>query len=71
MNDSPVVAPCNRATAVYETEPERVLRCSHCASVITDDDAECPRCDSPIDWGSSYRALEAWQASGGGGPSAA
>ncbi len=70
MTDTPAFAPAVRATAVFEAEPEPVLRCSHCESVITDDDAECPTCDSPLDWGASYRELTAWQESGGGGASA-
>ena len=58
MNETPAIAPCVRATAVFESEPRPTLRCSHCESEITDDDAECPTCDSPIDWGASFRALE-------------
>jgi hypothetical protein len=29
--------------------------------LITDDDANCPRCDSPIDWGASFAVLREWQ----------
>jgi len=70
MTDPPAIAPAVRATAVFVLEPAPELHCSHCESVITDDDAECPTCDSPIDWGASYRALTAWQDSGAGGASA-
>jgi hypothetical protein len=28
---------------------------------VTDDDPECPGCESPIDWGASDAALRAWQ----------
>jgi rubrerythrin len=70
MDDTPPIAPAVRATAVFEPEPDPVLRCSHCNSVITDDDAECPTCDSPLDWGASYGALTAWQQSGAAGSSA-
>jgi hypothetical protein len=61
MNEIPAIEPALRATAVFEAEPRPALRCSHCESEITDDDAECPTCDSPIDWGASFRALSAWQ----------
>ena len=66
MNEPPAIAPALRATAIFEPEPRPALRCSHCASEITDDDAECPRCESPIDWGASFSALSAWQQSGVG-----
>jgi hypothetical protein len=65
MSDTAAVTPAGRATAVFEAEPQPVLRCSHCSSVISDDDADCPSCESPIDWGASMRALRAWQQSGG------
>ncbi len=70
MNDTPALTPIIRATAVFEAAPEPELRCSHCHSAITDDDAECPACDSPIDWGASFAALDAWQQSVAGDPPA-
>jgi hypothetical protein len=66
MNDTSAISPTGRATAVFEAEPQPSLRCSHCESVITDDDATCPTCESPIDWGASMAALRAWQRSGAG-----
>jgi len=65
MNDA-AITPTDRATAVFESEPDPVLRCSHCSSAVTDADAECPTCESPIDWGASSDALRAWQQSGAG-----
>jgi Zn finger protein HypA/HybF involved in hydrogenase expression len=49
-----------RVTAELVATPPS-LRCSHCEGELTDDDAQCPRCDSPIDWGASIDALRAWQ----------
>lgn len=66
MNETPTMSPAGRALAVYEPEPTPTLKCSHCASVITDDDADCPTCTTPIDWGASRKALQAWAASGAG-----
>ncbi len=60
MSDASPVTPVDRVTAVFEPDPEPVLRCSHCAAVMSDDDAHCPTCDSPIDWGASYTALNDW-----------
>ena len=60
MTDDPAITRADRATAVFEADPAPVLRCSHCGSDLTDDDADCPRCLSPIDWGASMRALDAW-----------
>ncbi len=56
MNETSVT-PTDRATALFESEPHPVLRCSHCGSVITDADADCPTCESPIDWGASLGTL--------------
>ena len=61
MSDSSAITPAGRATAVFEAQPTPVLRCSHCDSLITDDDANCPRCDSPIDWGASFAVLREWR----------
>lgn len=61
MNDP--TTPINRATVVFEAAPEPALRCSHCHAVVTDADADCPTCDSPLDWGASVDALTAWQKS--------
>jgi Zn finger protein HypA/HybF involved in hydrogenase expression len=58
------VTPVDRVTAVLD-ESRAVLRCSHCEAEVTDDDPECPRCDSPIDWGASDAALRAWHEVGG------
>ena len=57
MTDTAAVPPVNRATAVFEPEPAPSLRCSNCREAVTDDDPECPTCDSPIDWGASAPAL--------------
>jgi Zn finger protein HypA/HybF involved in hydrogenase expression len=66
MNDASAITPADRATAIFEAEPDAVLRCSHCGHLVTDADAECPTCESPIDWGASSGALRAWEQSGGG-----
>jgi hypothetical protein len=55
------VTPIDRATAVFADDPLPALRCSHCGTDVTDDDPECPGCESPIDWGASDAALRAWQ----------
>ncbi len=61
------MSPAGRALAVYDAQPTPALKCSHCESVITDDDADCPTCTTPIDWGASRKALQAWQESGAAG----
>ena len=61
MDDAPTMSPAGRATAVFEPEPVASLTCSHCGAVLTDDDADCPACLTPIDWGASMKALRAWQ----------
>jgi uncharacterized paraquat-inducible protein A len=61
MSGIDAITPIDRATVVYESVPEQALRCSHCHAVVTDADAECPGCESPIDWGASTDALRAWQ----------
>ncbi len=63
MHSTSNTTPTGRATAIFESEPEPALRCSHCAAPITDDDADCPACDSPLDWGASMAALRSWQRS--------
>jgi hypothetical protein len=63
MNDTSAIPPAARATAVFESDPAPALRCSHCGAAITDDDALCPTCQSPIDWGASMPALTRWQQS--------
>jgi hypothetical protein len=63
MSDTSAITPAGRALAVFEPSPDPVLRCSHCGSVVTDDDADCPTCTSPLDWGASVTALRAWQKS--------
>ena len=64
MTDSKI-EPVGRVTAVFEAAPAPELRCSHCNGDMTDDDAHCPTCDSPIDWGASYTALKQWSAAVG------
>ena len=68
MSESAAVRPSDRATAVFDPEADPQLRCSQCESEITDDDATCPTCESPIDWGASMAALRAWQKHGRAGP---
>ena len=51
----------DRTTAVLDPLREATLRCAHCGASLTDDDAECPKCESPIDWGASDVALRAWR----------
>ena len=69
MNEISALTPNYRATVVFEAEPDPTLRCSHCGSNVTDDDADCPTCASPLDWGASLAALRAWEKSGAaGGP---
>jgi hypothetical protein len=69
MSDSAPITPAGRATAVFEADPEPLLRCSHCTAVITDDDAHCPTCDSPLDWGASIADYREWQKATEGGSS--
>jgi hypothetical protein len=57
--------PVARATAVYRAEPTPALHCSHCDGMVTDDDPDCPTCDSPIDWGASVTDLKQWVAAVG------
>jgi hypothetical protein len=64
MSDTPTISPAGRATAEFVAEPTPMLQCSHCSSEVTDDDADCPTCTTPLDWGASRKALEAWNASG-------
>jgi Zn finger protein HypA/HybF involved in hydrogenase expression len=56
--------PVDRTMIVFEAEPSPALRCSHCGAAVTDADAECPTCESPIDWGASGDALRSWEQSG-------
>ena len=60
MDDTRRFEPVGRVTARFLADPSPSLTCSHCAGVITDDDAHCPTCDSPIDWGASFGALRQW-----------
>ena len=60
MTAARIITPADRATAFFDPGPEPALRCSHCGDMVTDADAECPTCDSPIDWGASSDALRAW-----------
>lgn len=50
-----------RATAEYSADPAPTLLCSNCNHTVTDDDPECPTCESPIDWTASDDALHAWK----------
>jgi hypothetical protein len=61
MIEARATTPIDRVTAVFAPEPEPTLRCSHCDGAVTDADAECPTCESPIDWGASAEALRAWE----------
>jgi len=56
--------PIDRTVAVFEAEPTPSLQCAHCGGGVTDADADCPTCESPIDWGASAEALRAWEQSG-------
>jgi hypothetical protein len=67
MTDTPTMSPAGRATAVFVSEPAPTLHCSHCDSAITDDDADCPTCTTPLDWGASRAALQEWYDRGGAG----
>ena len=60
MTDTPTMSPAGRATARFEPEPVPALRGSHCGAELTDDDADCPICTTPIDWGASRVALQEW-----------
>ena len=53
--------PAIRATAEFGAAPAPALHCSNCHSTVTDDDPECPTCESPIDWTASADALRAWK----------
>jgi hypothetical protein len=66
MDDTPIMSPAGRTVAVFVAEPEPKLRCEHCGSETTDDDPDCPACTTPIDWGASRAALQAWNRSGAG-----
>jgi hypothetical protein len=66
MTDAAGVPPVDRATAVFEPAPAPSLRCSNCAATVTDDDPECPACDSPLDWGASAEALRSMKQAEGG-----
>jgi hypothetical protein len=61
MTDTPTMSPAGRATAVFAADPVPSLHCSHCDAELTDDDADCPRCTTPIDWGASRVDLQTWQ----------
>lgn len=61
MADNPGMSPDGRCEAVLVTEPAPVLVCSWCKGGITDEDADCPTCSTPIDWGSSFKVLKQWQ----------
>jgi hypothetical protein len=63
MSETPRLGAAVRATVVFDPDPEPTLRCSQCSARLTDDDADCPTCASPIDWGASMAALRAWQRS--------
>jgi predicted amidophosphoribosyltransferase len=60
MSETPTMSPAGRATAEFVAEPAPKLLCSHCGGELTDDDADCPTCTTPIDWGASRAALQAW-----------
>jgi rubrerythrin len=67
MTETQKITPADRATAVFDPGPDAALRCSHCGDMVSDADAECPTCDSPLDWGASSDALRAWQEHEAGG----
>ncbi len=60
MSDT-IPPPALRATAEFSADPAPLLHCSNCSEPLTDDDPECPTCDSPIDWSASSEALRAWK----------
>ncbi len=62
------MSPAGRTVVNFESDPAPQLVCDHCGSTVTDDDADCPTCTTPLDWGASRAALQAWQASGAGAP---
>ena len=57
MSDDDAITPTDRATAIFDAAVDSGLRCSHCGGALSDDDADCPTCESPIDWGASSEAL--------------
>lgn len=52
-----VPPPVDRALVEYDEQASTGLRCSNCRGEVTDADADCPTCESPIDWGASADAL--------------
>jgi predicted amidophosphoribosyltransferase len=56
----------DRATVRFQAEPRPALLCSNCGGDVSDDEAECATCESPIDWGASSDALRSWSAQGSG-----
>jgi uncharacterized OB-fold protein len=61
MENDPVISSADRTTVIFDSGPSAALRCAHCGEIVSDADAECPSCDTPIDWGASSDALRAWQ----------
>jgi hypothetical protein len=59
------ITPVDRVTVVFTEGSRPALCCSHCGAEMTDDDPECPGCESPVDWGASDAALRAWRAAQG------
>ncbi len=64
MDETPTMSPEGRAAVVFQAGPTPTLRCAYCGSIVTDDDADCPTCTTPIDWGASLQALREWQRHG-------
>jgi hypothetical protein len=49
------------ATVLFDRSRDADLHCSACDAVVADDDAECPSCDAPLNWGASIAALREWE----------
>jgi hypothetical protein len=66
MPESATTPAADRATVRFQAEPRPAMLCSNCGGDVSDDDAECATCESPIDWGASSEALHAWANRPGG-----
>jgi predicted amidophosphoribosyltransferase len=66
MPDPATTPAIDRATVRFQAEPRAALLCSNCGGDVSDDEAECATCESPLDWGASSAALAAWAERAGG-----